>query len=292
MTEEVKTIDISGLHPFALGNTGECYRLDEDKILKLYFDKSRLPRILAEKKNAVSLLRNDIPTAISYDVVSADDRIGIIFEMIDAKNVSETIVADGSQAAPLGRDVARLAREIHRHIDTDGQFDLRATQFARYSTESLTYVGEEARQRIYRVLDELDSYVNYVHGDFHPNNILVRKDGLYLIDLAGFCHGCPAYDVGAILFSFFASPEASGEINTFNGLSRKQRLDFWYAFSEEYFGQDNRDILELLPMVLLLKRMNFEQFSGWRFPEEYRRPIRNDVINVFENGEPCPALPV
>lgn len=292
MTEEVKTIDISGLHPFALGNTGECYRLDEDKILKLYFDKSRLPQLLAEKKNAVSLLKNDIPTAISYEVVTADDRVGIIYEMIDAKNVSETIVADGSQAAPLGRDVARLARELHSHIDTDGQFSLRATQFARYSTAALTYIGEDARQRIFQVLDGLDSYANYVHGDFHPNNILVRKDGLYLIDLAGFCHGCPAYDVGAILFSFFESPEAFREINTFNGLSRKQRLDFWYAFSEEYFGQDNRDILELLPMVLLLKRMNFEQYSGWRFPEEYRRPIRNDVINVFENGEPCPALPV
>ena len=61
---------------------------------------------------------------------------------------------------------------------------------------------------------------------------------------------------------------------------------------DEYFGPDNRDIRELLPMVLLLRRMNFEQYSGPRFSEEYCQGIRRDVITVFEEGQLCTELPV
>ena len=283
-------IDITGLKPFATGNTGECYRLDDDKILKLYFSGKDI-FLEKEKQNALSLLKNFIPAPISYEIVNIGDRTGIVYEKLDGKNVSETIVADSTKAAPLGRKVAVLAREIHSHKDIDESFG-EATFFIRKSIGDLTYVSDKAKQRMLDVADSLDKYRNFVHGDFHPNNIIVRDDGLYVIDLVGFSHGCPAFDVATILFSFFCSPEAFQKTNTFNGLSMKQRKDFWNAFRDEYFGPDNRDILELLPMVLLLRRMNFEQYSGPRFSEEYCQSIRRDVINVFEEGQPCPELPI
>lgn len=283
-------IDITGLKPFATGNTGECYRLDDDKILKLYFSGKDV-FLDKEKQNAMSLLKNFIPAPISYEIVTVGDRTGIIYEKLDGKNVSETIVADSTKAAPLGRKVAVLAREIHRHKDKDRSFG-EATFFIRQSIGNLTYVSDKAKQRMLDMADSLDKYSNFVHGDFHPNNIIVSDDGLYVIDLVGFSHGCPAFDVATILFSFFCSPEAFQKTNTFNGLSIKQRKDFWNAFRDEYFGPDNRDIWELLPMVLLLRRMNFEQYSGPRFSEEYCQGIRRDVIKVFEEGQLCTELPV
>ena len=291
MSEEYRNIDLTGMKPFTSGNTAQCYRLDNDKILKLYFDKSKTVFLEKEKQNALSLLKNYIPAPISYELVTSGDKVGIIYEMIDGKSVSETIAADGSQAAPLGRKVAALAREIHSHVDTDGLFR-ESTFFVRRSIGDLTYVSDKAKQRMLDVTDRLEEYRNFVHGDFHPNNILVRDDGLYVIDLFGFSHGCPAFDVATILFSFYWSPEAFEKTNTFNGLSPKQMDDYWNAFRDEYFGPDNKDILELLPAVLLLKRMNFEQFSGPRFSEEYCQSIREDVIKVFEEGQPCPALPI
>ena len=283
-------IDITGLRPFASGNTCECYRLDDDKILKLYLSGKDV-FLEKEKQNALSLLKNYIPAPISYEIVTIGDRVGIVYEKFDGKTVSQEIVADCAKAAPLGRKTAVLAREIHSHKDTDGAFG-EATFFIRKSIGDLTYVSDKAKQKMLDVTDSLDEYRNFVHGDFHTNNIVVRDDGLYVVDLVGFSHGCPALDVATILFSFFCSPEASRRINTFNGLSLKQRKDFWHAFRDEYFGPDNRDILELLPMVLLLRRMNFEQYSGPRFSEEYCQGIRRDVIKVFEEGQPCPELPI
>jgi len=290
MPEEFRSIDITGLKPFAKGNTGECYRLDDDKILKLYFS-GKAVFLEKEKHNAMSLLKNFIPAPISYEIVKNGDRVGIIYEKIDGKSVSETIVSGIAKATTLGRKVAVLARDIHRHKDTNGAFS-EATFFVRKSIGDLTYVSDKAKQRMLDVTGILDKYTNFVHGDFHPNNIIVRDDGLYVIDLVGFSHGCPAFDVATILFSFFCSPEAFQKTNTFNGLSLNQRKDFWNAFSDEYFGTDNRDIRELLPMVLLLRRMNFEQYSGPRFSEEYCQGIRRDVINVFEEELPCPKLPI
>ncbi|MBP5161676.1 MAG: phosphotransferase [Spirochaetales bacterium] len=286
-----RSIDITGLVPFARGGTAECFRLDEDKILKLYFDESKKNLIQKEKTNAVEIIRSDLPTALSYEIVTCGDRVGIIYEMIDAVDISATIRKDSSQAGPLGTEFAKLAKDIHSHTDSGDRFR-QATFFMRSTAENLPYVSCKAKTVILSLLDELDTYHSFLHGDFHPGNALVTKDGLYLIDLVGFSNGCPALDVATLLFSFYAAPAADENgMNTFNGLTKKQMDDFWTAFRKEYFGPENSRIWELLPTVLLLKRMNFEQFAGYKCSDEYRKAVREDVISVFENGQPYPALP-
>ena len=290
--ESFRMIDITGLEPFARGGTAECYRIDEDKILKLYFDQGKKELISKEKANAVEIIRNDLPTALSYEIVTCGDRVGIIYEMINAMDISATIRKDSSQAGPLGTEFAKLAKDLHSHIDSDGRFRP-ATFFMRRTAENLPYVSSKAKERILSLLDELDAYHSFLHGDFHPNNALVTKDGLYLIDLVGFSNGCPAFDVATLLFSFYASPEPCvNGINPFNGLTVEQMDAFWAAFRKTYFGPDNIRIWELLPSILLLKRMNFEQFAGYKCTDEYRKAVRDDVISVFEHGDPYPPLPV
>ena len=71
MEKQFRTIDISHLKCFAKGGTGECYRIDQDTILKLYYEGFPEERILNEKEGAKAALIAGVPTAISYWLVQA-----------------------------------------------------------------------------------------------------------------------------------------------------------------------------------------------------------------------------
>lgn len=80
MEKQFKTIDISHLKSFAKGGTGECYRIDQDTILKLYYEGFPTERILNEKEGARAALVAGVPTAISYWLVQAGERQGVRFQ--------------------------------------------------------------------------------------------------------------------------------------------------------------------------------------------------------------------
>lgn len=282
-----KEINIDGLVPFAAGGTAECYRLGDDKILKLHYPGYSVEQTVREKENAVTALISDIPAVISYELVKVDDRIGVVFESIDAPDISHVIKKDESRIRDLARQFADLAKSIHRNTDDRNLFP-KATRFIRASVDRLDYVSDAAKARMIKTLDDLDTYDNFIHGDFHTNNALVTKDGLILVDMVGFCKGCPSFDIASTYFSFFSSPEAySGGVNEFNGLDLKTRVEFWDAFKDAYFGPGDSELLRILPEVVLLKRLNFESSFGRKFSQSYCMKIREDVIDFYEKGNKC-----
>nr|MCR4926482.1 STAS domain-containing protein [Lachnospiraceae bacterium] len=62
----LKEIDITGLEIIGRGATGVVYRLDDDKILKLFFPGRLLYGIEYEKEAAKYAFMLGIPTAIAY----------------------------------------------------------------------------------------------------------------------------------------------------------------------------------------------------------------------------------
>lgn len=280
-----RPISIDGLTSFAKGGTGECYRLDEDTILKLYYEDFPEERIIREKECARAALIAGVPTAISYEMVQAGNRKGIIYEMVRGKTIAEAIREDPSGAADMGRSFAQIARKLHqaevRKPDLPG-----VTKAIRDAAGKVTYIPKGTRNQIFGFLDDLDRYSGYVHGDFHPNNVIITRDGPILIDMGGFSVGCSLFDPATTYFSLFESPEAKqGGINSFNGLDQEEARAFWQGFADEYFqGTAGEEEKRLMEKIVLLKKLRFEALYGHLFSPAYCKAIRDEVLSTFMEG--------
>ena len=194
MEQKFKTLDIGDLRSFARGGTGECYRLDEDTILKLYYEGFPESRILREKAGARAALVAGVPTAISFDMVKVGNREGVIYERVRGGTMSELVAQAPSRAGELGGVFAGIARALHAAPVVDAGLP-RPTETIRAELSKITYAPQETLARIAAFMDDLDRENHYVHGDFHPNNIIMSDDGPMLIDMGSFSVGSPMFDL-------------------------------------------------------------------------------------------------
>ncbi len=284
MEQIFKTLDIGNLRPFAKGGTGECYRLDEDTILKLYYEGFPESHILREKAGARAALVAMIPTAISFDMVKVGNREGVVYERVRGETISELVAKDPSHAGELGGVFAEIARSLHNSPVSDAGLP-RTTEPIRAELFKISYAPEETVASIAAFMDDLDREKHYVHGDFNPNNVIMTDDGPMLIDMDSFSVGSPMFDLAMAYFSLFESPEAiAGGRSAFNGLTRGEAQVFWKGFEEVYFGgaMDATQAARL-KRVTLLKKLWFESLYGSRFAPEYCESIRREVLMTFGN---------
>lgn len=289
----MKIIEMSteGLECIARGGTGECFRLDNETILKLYYEGIPCERAFREKDCSRTALTIGVSTAISYELVRSGNRMGVIYEMLNGKTLSEIMREDPRSIPVVAGKYASLAKSLHSVSGDCVRFG-RATDVIRREVPGLDYISENGKRNISSFLDRLDSYDRYVHGDFHPNNVMVCNGELMLIDLGGFSVGCPMFDIATTRFCLLDSPEArSGGISSFTGLSAEQHAEFWKAFSSSYFNaesfeetESSREDAALVRDIELLKRMRFEKIYSARYEKgsPYFDEIRSEAIRRWD----------
>ncbi|MCQ2749744.1 MAG: hypothetical protein MJ246_07345 [Clostridia bacterium] len=85
---ELPESEIEGKEIIASGAMGDCIRLNDEQILKLY--QVGIPKAVAveEKIKSKEAFVKGIPTAISFDLVECGERYGVIYELINAKTLA------------------------------------------------------------------------------------------------------------------------------------------------------------------------------------------------------------
>lgn len=89
-----REISIEGCKMIGHGACGECFRLNDETIVKLYYPHISDKEIEREKAFAKKAFVMGVPTAISYDIVQCDGRKGVIYELIKSKTLSELFRED------------------------------------------------------------------------------------------------------------------------------------------------------------------------------------------------------
>lgn len=112
--KKLQNMSIDGLPCIGKGANGAVYRLDEERIIKVYNPISNtIDRIKREKSSARQAFIHDIPSAISYDIIKVDDRYGMIYEMIKAKTLGETIANAPEKKEYYACQMAKLLKKLH-----------------------------------------------------------------------------------------------------------------------------------------------------------------------------------
>lgn len=235
ISRAVRQLSVEGCDRIGAGACGEVFRLDDETIIKLYYPRVKKEEIEQEKALAKKAFVMGVPTAISYDIVEADGRTGVVYELIKSKTIGELIRGDEDHLEEYVDMYAAVCRQIHGIEAEPGQLPS-FKDINRSDIPNVTGITEEERVYLHRFLDLIPDRMNCLHGDLNINNIMVQNGECCLIDMGEFSTGTPMFDLSRILFSMEFAGAAKGEFNSFYKLPQDIVTHILHLFLEKYFG--------------------------------------------------------
>ena len=235
ISRAVRQLSVEDCDRIGAGACGEVFRLDDETIIKLYYPRVKKEEIEQEKALAKKAFVMGVPTAISYDIVEADGRIGVVYELIKSKTIGELIRGDEDHLEEYVDMYAAVCRQIHGIEAEPGQLPS-FKDINRSDIPNVTGITEEERAYLHRFLDLMPDRMNCLHGDLNINNIMVQNGECCLIDMGEFSTGTPMFDLSRILFSMEFAGAAKGEFNSFYKLPQDIVTYILHLFLEKYFG--------------------------------------------------------
>jgi Ser/Thr protein kinase RdoA (MazF antagonist) len=215
----------------ATGRTAEVYTWGPGRILKLYHSWTTAGEAEMEAERVQAVVAAGVNTPNALEVISHDEREGIVFERVDGSTLTDVLVIGGQDWERLARQMAELHVSIHAHTSTE-----LAPLRERLRRKIRRGVGLRADQKEV-ILDKLAGLPDgdqVCHNDFHPDNILVTDRGLVPIDWVDAARGNPLADIArtVILMRFASLPkhlprQVADELN-------RQRHRFLDAYLHTY----------------------------------------------------------
>ena len=234
ITKTAREISIEGRELLSSGVCGECFRLDDETVVKLYKDGVDLGMAELEKRYAQAAFVLGIPTAVSYDVVTCGTRSGIVFELLNAELFSAVIRRDPQQIDQHAKRLADLATNLHA-AKGDEEVLPRLKDRIRDYINQLHGVFEPAEIALLLArLEVIPDADTCVHFDLHSSNIMEQDGELVIIDMGDFSIGSNYFDIG-LLYLIYGLPEL-GICALATKIDTAQGVQFWNSFAAHYFA--------------------------------------------------------
>ncbi len=231
------------------GACGEVFRLDEERIIKLYYPKVKEEEVQQEKELARKAFVLGLPTAISYDIVEAQGRIGVVYELIHSKTLGELLRENPDKLEHYVDMYAAVCRQVHSISVEEGALPS-FKDLNRVDIPNITGITEEEASYLYEFLDLIPDRGFCIHGDLNVNNIMVQKGECCLIDMGEFSMGMPMFDISRILFSVHYAAEGENGYNTFYKMPQATMDRILSLLLRKYFQADTlEEALEKDPDV-------------------------------------------
>ena len=178
--------------PIAHGRTAEIYLWDEHYVLKLYRDWCPPHWVEDEAQIARAVHGAGIPSPAAGEIIEVNARRGLIYERLDGVSMLQDINAHPWKMFKHARSLADLHVQINRQSIPglpsykDG---------LRYAIDKTPQLTEDLRNKALGLLDTLSDGQQLCHGDYHPGNVIITKDGPVVIDWMTARMGNPWADV-------------------------------------------------------------------------------------------------
>ena len=260
--KKIRNISVEGCDVVGRGSKSVVYKYDDELIIKVYNDKNTYKDIERENALAKKAFFADIPTAISFGIVSVGERYGSMFELLDSNAMSDCIARNPSRLDYYAGIMADLAKNIH-------STDAKALQLDDFMPEiyswndGLKKCDAALAAKVDEMLHALPEATTAIHGDFHTGNVMMQRDNPILIDLDRFscCH--PIVDLCGMYMSYIAFGEYDRDfLEDFMGFSAATAEEFYNLFIHKYFDGKSEDFIAtankkiaLLCYVRLVRRV-------------------------------------
>ena len=247
----LKRLYVSGAKVIGEGFFSTVYRIDKDTIVKVFnrtSDPYQIERELAMSKQAFVL---GIPTAISYDIVRVDDKLGVRFEMLDCMSLKNAFLEYPDKYDELVDKYVALLKKINT---TDTNNNPVFPDMREFFFEKLSYikhfVDHEHYEKMKALLSQIPTRSTFVHGDCHFKNIMVQGDEFLLIDMDTLSKGHPIFELALIRAPYVAfEADAPGNSEKFLGVTAEFAQKLYNDLVERYFSTNRQTIKDTLEII-------------------------------------------
>lgn len=247
----LKRLYVSGAKVIGEGFFSTVYRIDKDTIVKVFnrtSDPDQIERELAMSKQAFVL---GVPTAISYDIVRVDDKLGVRFEMLDCMSLKNAFLEYPDKYDELVDKYVALLKKIN---NTDTKNNPVFPDMKQFFFEKLNYIKHfidlEYYEKAKALLLTVPERSTFVHGDCHFKNIMVQGDEFLLIDMDTLSKGHPIFELALIRAPYVAfEADAPGNSEKFLGVSAAFAEKLYNDLVERYFGTNRQTIKDTLEII-------------------------------------------
>lgn len=239
VSQKLREISVDESNIIGEGANGKVFRLNDDTIIKVFAPGTPMEVVRQERDFARAAFVSGVPTAIPYDVAKVADSYGAVYEMLDARTLSNVIDEDPGRAEEMGERMGTLLSELHHTpANKEKLTNMLETYKSRVEYMSRYYTDKETA-KLMSVYDALDERDTMLHGDYHPKNIMYMDDELIFIDMGDVGYGHPMLDLGG---SFLGMVNV-GRINPkmvkhYIGMEYDVVLRVWDRMTKVYFGED------------------------------------------------------
>lgn len=259
-----REIDIEGKEIIGRGGNGTVYRLDDERIVKVYRSEYPLESIEREQLYAKAAFVSGIPSVIAFDTVKVGDSYGVVFEAMNSDTLSHAIANDPEHFDEYITKYVEFAKTIHTtEIKGDEIATLKSLLRNRVSSEDMLSFCEQSEvDALLGIIDAMADSNTLVHGDLHPGNIMIQNGELMLIDMGEVTRGVPIYDVASVYRDLISGPNTSPEVSRMTlGLEPELAMKVGNQFLMQYSGSQNEEQLEgYLKMLGLVYAFNVVTF--------------------------------
>lgn len=235
----MRQLCVEGLTEIGHGQNGHIYRIDADTIVKVFRANIDYSMVCNEISKAKAAFMLGIPTAISYDVVKVGPCYGVVYELLNARDLSDCMKEDPDHMDDYIRLFASVMREMHSmEIDSDQFPSVRATTLASLPyTKGRIYTDEEY-EMVKAIIENVPERKTFIHGDCHAGNVMLQGNELLFIDLP--CAGCghPIFDMMSM---YLAAACHQGEL--FSHYTAEESYRIWKLFLSTYLNTEDAEFL-------------------------------------------------
>ncbi len=200
---------------------------------------------------------------------------------LGAKTLSETIEEDPEHFEEWITAYGTLYRQVH---ETDGSYSMlpyAKEVYRRHLLESADWYSKEEMEQLLRLLESIPDRNTLIHGDYHPNNLMIGNKELIMIDLGDFSIGHPVFDFLATAATQANLVDLSEEYAEFHTKMKAERIrKGWKMLLEQSFpDRTPQEIRRIEEQIRLLSRLKVACAPAVAkgISEELMRSSVNDV---------------
>lgn len=252
----LRSMNPKDMQMIGAGAFGRVYRINDEQVVKVY-DLTAYPveRVEHERQVARQAFIHRVPSAIPFETVRVGEELGIVYELIDACTIGEVVSENPGDCELWARRMAELAIKLHTTEFAEGQLpDARLIFQGWVDRAEASGLHEESTiARLREFVNAIPSAHTFVHGDFHPANVMVMPDGeLLLIDMGDASVGHPAIDLAGAYHVMRVAAKRPGGAKLLCGMSPKLLDQFWNAFVRAYCRTDDDETVAELERNLAI----------------------------------------
>ena len=189
------------------GKNANVYEWGEDRVIKLFKASYPTDLVTSEYYNALAAKLLPFAKPVVLELKKTEFGYGIVFEKLSGENMMDYIERTGDLKGAAVM-LADLQKKIHKctfELESTGAIESAHQQLRRKMLASKK-ADSDATKEMIRFLGTMKEGNSLCHGNLHPDNVLLSKNGPVALSASDYCIGSPVFDVAKTFFLIAYTP--------------------------------------------------------------------------------------